>query len=100
MDFTRREWTNNADPQEVGTGIFYDYRLLKDFVPDITYSECIDLARNKESRHFKWVPNYVEDYARLLSAQCSGGPCVFNPDDKDPPCFESEACNCVEGKCI
>ncbi|MBI3273583.1 MAG: hypothetical protein HYZ69_00410 [Candidatus Colwellbacteria bacterium] len=82
---TKEEWLEKSTVQDLGTGVFLvpdvtskSGSVKKVFVPDITYTECIQ--RGQAVVAFQWVPHSIAitSYETLAESACS-----YGPADKD-----------------
>lgn len=74
-DQTPLEWISNAEKDSKGSGVFLlgppqpEEPCHKEVIPDLTYAQCVELARSYFSQSrligFKWVPGAVMDYSTL-----------------------------------
>jgi hypothetical protein len=80
---TDPDWLSGLSPSDLGTGLFlipdvHSDRfgaVKKEFVPGITYSECI--RRGLFVIAFKWIPIRVHDFSTLQAqAGHCGQPCT------------------------
>jgi len=62
-----------------GTGIFLfpdgaGVAPRKQFLPALTYAECVNFAQSRGVQAFKWVPKHIADLPALQAMPC-GKPC-------------------------
>jgi len=98
IDQTPADWLlRDSRPLPVnagGTGVFLfpdgvGIVPRKQFLPAMTYAECVNFAQSRGVQAFKWVPGHIADPVTLQSTPCgqrcsrsSGcdGGCICNED--------------------
>lgn len=101
-DQTNPDWLpQNRDVNEPGTGILArrvrrpsdQDRIKVDYFPGITYDECRKQADGNSYDIFRWVPERISDYDKLLTVYCGGGSCESRGYCEQPGCI------CLNGVC-
>ncbi len=65
-DQTEPTWLVGTTSETLGTGMFVGSNRKKEFIPDLTYAECIQLGQSFAV--FRWIPHSIISYEKLIGS--------------------------------